>query len=203
MSTKTVWPPDMILRELQSKLQGSTFKMTTGGAPIVHHLGHRILWKDRHARFEVYFGHRDAGNATLTCFDSATALLLFFDGLSKQVAKSVCVSQCPNCGARAVLRDREYIYGANYCGGKMYVCSSYPACDSFVGANPDTLEPLGSLAHQALRDARGAAHAAFDPLWKNKPPSRRLVAYQCAAKVLDVARFHIGFADEAQCVQLI
>jgi len=41
-------------------------------------------------------------------------------------------------------------------------------CGAYVGIHRGTLKPLGSPAGKATRDARSAAHAAFDPLWQRK-----------------------------------
>lgn len=39
-------------------------------------------------------------------------------------------------------------------------------CGGYVGCNRDTLKPLGTPADKPTRDARSAAHAVFDPMWR-------------------------------------
>lgn len=41
-------------------------------------------------------------------------------------------------------------------------------CWGYVGTHRGTLKPLGSPADKPTRQAREAAHAAFDPLWQRK-----------------------------------
>ena len=73
---------------------------------------------------------------------------------------------CPNCGAKAELRDSSVVYkGRNF--GLVYVCSNFPKCDSYVGVHKGTNRPKGTLADRNTRDARMRAHAAFDQIWKN------------------------------------
>ena len=49
----------------------------------------------------------------------------------------------------------------------LYVCSGYPACDSYVGVHEGTKRPKGSLANSGLRNKRIRAHRAIDSLVKN------------------------------------
>lgn len=46
-----------------------------------------------------------------------------------------------------------------------WLCSS---CWGYVGTHKGTITPLGTPAGKATRDARMAAHAAFDPLWQKR-----------------------------------
>lgn len=41
-------------------------------------------------------------------------------------------------------------------------------CGAYCGVHVGTLKALGSPAGKVTRDARQAAHAAFDPLWKKR-----------------------------------
>lgn len=41
-------------------------------------------------------------------------------------------------------------------------------CGGYVGADRHTLKPLGTPADKVTRDARRAAHAAFDPMWQKR-----------------------------------
>ena len=71
-----------------------------------------------------------------------------------------------HCGRPAVLRDAKEVCRTRREGEKAYVCSGYPACDSFVLAHPNTLEPMGSLAGPELRRLRFEAHRQFGQLHK-------------------------------------
>ena len=59
--------------------------------------------------------------------------------------------KCPYCGANVVLRDSHFVYHNNKNYGKMWVCSNFPQCDSYVGCHPGTDIPLGRLADSVLR----------------------------------------------------
>ena len=52
--------------------------------------------------------------------------------------------RCPYCGGTAILRDASFVYGDRSYGGKVYVCSHYPACDAYVGVHPGTRIPKGT-----------------------------------------------------------
>ena len=42
--------------------------------------------------------------------------------------------RCPYCGSIAILRDASYVYGNKAKDGKLYVCSHFPQCNSYVGS---------------------------------------------------------------------
>lgn len=46
----------------------------------------------------------------------------------------------------------------------MWLCE----CGAYCGCHEGTERPLGRPAGKSTRDARQAAHAAFDPLWRAK-----------------------------------
>lgn len=64
--------------------------------------------------------------------------------------------------------------------------------------------PLGRLANAELRQAKRAAHAAFDPLWQSRRMSRRS-AYAWLAQQLGIAveDCHIGMFDTESCQRVI
>lgn len=85
-------------------------------------------------------------------------------------------------------------------------------CAAWVGCHPGTDIPLGRLANKALRDAKQAAHAAFDPLWKAKKArdnistkAARTAGYRWLATQLgiDAKDCHIGMFDEQQCQRVV
>ena len=109
---------------------------------------------------------------------------------------------CPYCNSVVVKEDSEIIYGRSY--GDVYICSAYPACNAYVGADKKTGKPLGTLADYKLRRARNKAHASFDPLWQ-KGGMKRTEAYKWMAEVMDLPRekAHIAMFDVDQCNKLI
>lgn len=66
--------------------------------------------------------------------------------------------RCPYCGSTAILKDASYVYGSKSKGGKVYVCSRYPECNSYVGVHPGTNIAKGTLADKQLRFKRIQAH---------------------------------------------
>jgi ssDNA-binding Zn-finger/Zn-ribbon topoisomerase 1 len=92
--------------------------------------------------------------------------------------------------------------------GPFYGCVRYPACDATHGAHADGT-PLGIPANKETREARIAAHAAFDELWKKATKkgkkSARQKAYAWLREELDLTReeCHIGRFDKAMCARVI
>lgn len=58
-------------------------------------------------------------------------------------------------------------------------------CRAWVGCHEGTTESLGTLADARLRNARIAAHAAFDPLWRGGGLNRTQ-AYLWLAKEMEL-----------------
>lgn len=85
----------------------------------------------------------------------------------------------------------------------IYLCTNN-ACKASVGTHEGTEYPLGTLADQATKNARKAAHAAFDPIWKTKQ-MRREDAYQWLADQLDIEKWrcHISWFDISFCNQVV
>lgn len=112
--------------------------------------------------------------------------------------------RCPYCGSPAILKDASYVYGHHSSGGKVYVCSHYPACDSYVGVHQGTSLPKGSLANRTLRKKRIQAHRIFDQLWRQGIFSRQ-EAYRWIGDrfCLETRQAHIGNFSDYMCDQLI
>lgn len=108
---------------------------------------------------------------------------------------------CNYCGRKAELVDSKEIYGTSY--GKMYLCRR---CNAYVGCHKGTDRPLGRLADAELRYWKKAAHAVFDPLWRQgRFRGKRKAAYEWLAEQMElpVEQTHIGMFDIAQCKQAI
>ena len=109
---------------------------------------------------------------------------------------------CPYCNSAVIKADSEEIYGISY--GDVYICSAYPHCNAYVGADKKTGEPLGTLADWKTRGARKKAHASFDPLWKDGK-MKRTEAYAWMAEAMDLPteKAHIAMFDVDKCFKLI
>ncbi len=118
----------------------------------------------------------------------------------KRIKKIVC----PYCGSVAVLRDGKYVYGDRTKGERLYVCSNYPNCDSYVGVHKGTSIPLGMLANSELRNKRIRAHKLFDSIWKNKLMSKK-EAYRWMEYFMGVSEndAHIGKFSDYRCEELM
>lgn len=82
-----------------------------------------------------------------------------------------------------------------------YSCSG---CNAYVGCHGSSDKPLGRLANAELRKAKGAAHRAFDPLWR-LGDMKRPQAYKWLAKELgiDGSDCHIGMFDVETCENVV
>ena len=112
--------------------------------------------------------------------------------------------RCPYCGSPAILKDASYVYGHHSSGGRVYVCSRFPACDSYVGVHQGTSLPKGSLANRTLRKKRIQAHKIFDQLWRRGIFSRQEAYRWIGDKFcLQTRQAHIGNFSDYMCDQLI
>ena len=73
-------------------------------------------------------------------------------------------SKCPYCGAEVLLKDADFIYhtAKSRHWGKVWVCSNFPKCNSYVGCHQGTSLPLGRLANERLRTLKMEAHKQFE-----------------------------------------
>lgn len=83
-------------------------------------------------------------------------------------------------------------------------------CQAWVGCHPGTENPLGGLANAELRKAKQAAHAVFDPIWRNAVEDgnrgkARRKAYRWLAGSLGIPekQCHIGYMDVDQCMRTV
>jgi len=113
---------------------------------------------------------------------------------------------CPYCQGKALLvqfKDPGYPYARDW--GQVWACPC-PA-KAYVGVHRGTNIPLGRLADADLRNARRAAHAAFDPLWQRRADrgQQQILArtdeYRKLARALGIParECHIGWFDVEQC----
>ena len=123
--------------------------------------------------------------------------------MKKKRAQSAA-PRCPYCGSHSVLKSADGIYHTNNKDTMLYVCSRYPACDSYVRVHPGTKIPVGTMANRELRALRNEAHRNFDQLHKKGLMSRE-DAYHWLASVLaaPLGQAHIGYLGEYYCRQVI
>lgn len=98
---------------------------------------------------------------------------------------------CGDCGSVMRLRESRY--------GPFYSCTQYPACRGSHGAHPDGA-PLGVPADKATKEARIAAHNAFDEWWRSRGMTRA-EAYEWLER--HGPQPHIGEMSEAECDDLV
>lgn len=126
---------------------------------------------------------------------------------SKHAKRTLPAAGCKlycHCGRPAVLRKAEEVCRTRREGEMAYVCSGYPACNSFVLAHPKTMEPMGSLAGPELRRLRFEAHRQFDQLHKTGIMTKRQ-SYEWLAQVVHapMSHAHIGHLGEYYCKEVI
>ncbi len=100
---------------------------------------------------------------------------------------------CPLHGDSADLLDDAVIYGRSF--GKIWKCR-IAGCDYRVGTHPDD-RPKGTMANEAMRQARRRAHVAFDAWWRSHG-LRRGDAYRELRNKTGVA--HIAEATIEECL---
>lgn len=110
---------------------------------------------------------------------------------------------CAYCGwpADKVTGREQYPHRPDLYEKIIYRCEP---CKASVGTHPGTDRPLGRLANRALKQAKMAAHEAFDPLWRNGS-MKRSEAYKWLAAELAITaeECHIGMFDEDMCAAVI
>ena len=113
---------------------------------------------------------------------------------------------CPYCGAEAkrATGGALYPHRRDLHDKRFWRCVP---CQAWVGCHPNSDRPLGRLANATLRKAKMAAHAAFDPRWKQADDKRRArrAAYAWLSDQLNVPKeeCHIGMFDEGMCARVV
>ena len=108
---------------------------------------------------------------------------------------------CDYCKQPAKLANGAVIYPHRPDLSSKWFYQCTPCC-AYVGCHPNGngKTPLGRLANAELRRAKQAAHAAFDPIWRNGGMSRK-GAYKWLGDALGLTtkQTHIGMFDVSQC----
>lgn len=117
--------------------------------------------------------------------------------------------KCDYCGNPAKLVTGEAIYPHRPDLYHLHFwqcepCGAYVGCHKKEGGNGDGTKPLGRLANAELRAAKQRAHAAFDPIWRERR-MRRHEAYGWLAAKLGISKAdcHIGWMDDEQLRRVV
>ncbi|MFA8451791.1 MAG: zinc-finger-containing protein [Bacteroidales bacterium] len=101
--------------------------------------------------------------------------------------------KCPYCGKSTELGNDKH--------GAFYRCKP---CNAYVGTHRDTTNALGRLANAGLREAKMAAHDAFDKLWKEGDMDRKTAYKYLSGRLsIPVQYTHIGYFSVATCKQVV
>jgi hypothetical protein len=114
---------------------------------------------------------------------------------------------CPHCQGTVGLYNNRKVYNGREFGKwpYVYLCENV-ACGAHVGLHPETDIPLGTLATDAIRQARQIAKSSFNDLHEDGGPmASRTAAYEwLAAKMgIEVGTCHIGWFNEQQCDRVV
>lgn len=116
---------------------------------------------------------------------------------------------CDYCGNAAKLVTGKAIYPRRPDLFRLHFwqcepCGAYVGCHKKEGGNGDGTKPLGRLANAELRAAKTRAHAAFDPLWRERNMKRHK-AYGWLAEKLGISKAdcHIGMMDVETCERVV
>lgn len=113
---------------------------------------------------------------------------------------------CPYCGAPAVCRPASTVYGnsVRQKGSYLYLCSHWPACDSYVAAHKKDLRPMGNLTNKKLRHKRIQAHEALEDLRRQRHMEKWAVYVWLQGKLgLAPEEVHIGMFSDEMCDRVI
>lgn len=109
---------------------------------------------------------------------------------------------CSECGREAYRTDGAEIYPhrPDLHHKIMWAC----ICGAYCGSHENTGEPLGYPCGWHTRQARMAAHEAFDRLWKHGPPTRpEAYAWLAHEMGLPPEQCHIGMMTEEQARRVV
>jgi len=111
-------------------------------------------------------------------------------------------ANCSYCGGNINIVEDKLIYGQTY-GNQLFVCENWPKCNALAKVPPNNTTPV-ALADRILRQARVAAHNAFDRQWKRGKLTRSQ-AYEKLSRLMSISRAecHISMFDIHQCQEVI
>lgn len=111
------------------------------------------------------------------------------------MAKQPKPPACLECGAVATLTDGRTIYPhrPDLAELPFWLCG----CGAYTGCHKGTQHPKGRPAGPATRQARMAAHAAFDPLWRRRAELDGLNVHHARAKGYKWLAAQLGLEGKA------
>lgn len=111
---------------------------------------------------------------------------------------------CPYCGGKVELRTKQSLSMIPDETSMMWVCTNYPACNTYIETKPGTNEPRGTLANQILRKKRRDAHGCYDLLYLTQIMTRK-ESYVWLAERLGKTEetTHIAQMDEHECEKVM
>ena len=99
---------------------------------------------------------------------------------------------------------RICLWGQYHISRKLFVCSGYPECGTYVGVHEGSRKPKGTLADSELRNKRIRAHRAMDTLVRAGCMSRDGVYVWLSSRLnLPYEETHIGYFSDYLCEQTI
>lgn len=112
--------------------------------------------------------------------------------------------RCPVCGSHAVIRDAKGICNNTPEGARVWVCSRYPQCDTYIRTQPWSSKPLGTMAGPKLRKLRWLTHLYLDQVCNIGLISRKDL-YPWIAEITNTPEkyAHIGYMGEYYCARVI
>ena len=114
----------------------------------------------------------------------------------RAAAEKLAKVDCGECGKPAGLVDGRLVYPhrPDLADKPFWRCC---VCQAYVGCHDGTYRPKGSPCGPETRQARIAAHAAFDPLWRRKMEADGLTQGHARAKAYKWLAEQLGTAPEA------
>lgn len=111
---------------------------------------------------------------------------------------------CPECGASIQLvngMDMHFRFTTEETKNQMYWrCSHYPACNTYIIADPKTKKPTGLMGGSNLRHKRIAIHKWEEMFVEAGKMSRVAFRDMCASQIgMRVADYHARYITEMDC----
>lgn len=114
--------------------------------------------------------------------------------------------KCPYCGSKAIYRPASMVYGSatKDKSAHLYVCSKWPACDSYVNVHKKSRLPMGTLANGNLRHKRIMAHKALSAFQRYRGMDKWAAYLWLQINLgLSPEQTHIGMFSEEMCGKVI
>ena len=107
---------------------------------------------------------------------------------------------CPYCGSAVEFTSAAKVYRKEGYGF-LYLCTGYPACDSYVAAGDDA-RPMGTLANRPLRDLRKRLHDLITQIGVDQKVPRQEVV-SLIGKIRGVKVFRINDLRDTEIMSIL